>query len=312
MPRALVTGGAGFIGSHLVDALIQRGDPVLVVDNLITGKRENVNPQAEFVEMDVRDPGLAGCLARFRPDVVFHHAAQMDVRRSVADPLYDADVNILGLINLLQACTAVGARQVVFASSGGTVYGEADTVPTDESAPLRPESPYGVSKLSSEFYLGYYAKAKRMSCVCLRYANVYGPRQDPHGEAGVVAIFTTRLLDGERCRIFGDGEQTRDYVNVQDVVAANMAAMELCPDGLLQVNIGTSIETSVNTLHRMLAELTDGDPEVIREPAREGELQRSALDFQRARAVLGWSPRIELSEGLRQYVDYIKDQRARQ
>ncbi len=310
MPRALVTGGAGFIGSHLVDALVQRGDAVLIVDNLITGKRENVNPAAEFAEMDIRDPALTDLVARFRPEVVFHYAAQMDVRKSVADPLYDADVNIRGLINLLEAASEAGTEQVVFASSGGTVYGEADVVPTDESAPLKPESPYGVSKLSSEFYLGYYAKTKGLSCVCLRYGNVYGPRQDPHGEAGVVAIFTTRLLDGERCRIFGDGEQTRDYVNVADVAAANMAALERRPDGVVQINIGTSVATSVNALHAHLAELTGGDPEVIREPAREGELQHSALAAGRALAMLGWRPEVDLREGLRRYVAYVRERRA--
>jgi UDP-glucose 4-epimerase len=309
MPRAIVTGGAGFIGSHLVDALVRRGDPVLIVDNLITGKRENVNPDADFEETDIRTPAAAELVRRFQPEIIFHHAAQMDVRKSVADPLYDADVNIRGLINLLEAATEVGTRQVVFASSGGTVYGEADEVPTTESAPLRPESPYGVSKLSSEYYLGYYGRGKGLSCVSLRYGNVYGPRQDPHGEAGVVAIFTGLLLEGRRCKIFGDGEQTRDYVHVQDVVSANLAAMERGPEGAISLNVGTAMPTSVNTLQAMLADFAGGDPDVERAPAREGELQRSALDFSKAREVLGWRPEVQLCDGLRSYVEHMRAQR---
>jgi UDP-glucose 4-epimerase len=308
MARTLVTGGAGFIGSHIVDALVDRGHGVLVIDNLVRGKRENVNPAAELVELDVRDERAAELVRGFGPEVIFHHAAQMDVRKSVADPMYDADVNILGIINLMEAATDAGTRQVVFASSGGAIYGEAGQVPTPETAPLNPESPYGVSKLCSELYLGYYGRGKGMSCVSLRYANVYGPRQDPYGEGGVVAIFTSRLLAAEPCCVFGDGEQTRDYTHVHDVVAANLAAMEAAPAEPVSLNIGTGQETTVNELYAELSGITGGRSELRPEPAREGELLRSALDGRRAREVLGWEPQIPLRDGLREYVKYMAGQ----
>ena len=251
--RVLVTGGAGFIGSHVADAYLARGDSVWVVDNLSSGKRENVPEQANFVEMDIRDEGVRDLFREIRFDLVNHHAAQIDVRRSVADPQYDAQVNLLGLLNLLEGSREVGTKRFVFVSSGGVVYGEPETFPTPETAPKLPLSPYGVTKLAGEFYLNYYREIHGLEYVALRYGNVFGPRQDPHGEAGVVAIFSSRLLSGEPLTLFGDGEQTRDYTFVRDIVSANMTLSEVevgGGKGLDQraFNVGTGIGVSVNLL----------------------------------------------------------------
>jgi UDP-glucose 4-epimerase len=304
MARALVTGGAGFIGSHIVDRLVSLGHEVAVIDSLLSGKRENVNTAATFVQADVREEAASKLIADFRPRFVFHHAAQMDVRKSVADPRYDADVNIMGILRLLEASEANGVERFIFASSGGTVYGDAEITPTDESAPTDPLSPYGVSKLASEKYIIYYSRLGAFDGVILRYANVYGPRQDPHGEAGVVAIFGGRLLRGEPCAIYGDGEATRDYVNVQDVVDANMAAMAR---GAGQaVNIGTGRETSVNALYRLLASAAGSQAEPQYREARAGELLRSALTNHKALEVLGWQPKITIEAGIAAYIDYLR------
>lgn len=305
MARALVTGGAGFIGSHIVDRLVGLGHTVAVIDSLLSGKRANVNPAAQFVEADVRDAAAAELVVSFRPQFVFHHAAQMDVRRSVADPRYDADVNIMGLLNLLTAAEEAGVERFVFASSGGTVYGDAQVTPTPETEPTDPLCPYGVSKLASEKYIQYYSKSGTFDGVCLRYANVYGPRQDPHGEAGVVAIFGGRLLEGQACAIFGDGEATRDYVHVSDVVDANIAAMERGAGEA--VNIGTGRETSVNGLYRELARAVGVDAEPEYREARKGELLRSALDNRKAAEVLGWQPKTTLEAGLAHYIQFLRD-----
>ncbi|MFW6199884.1 MAG: NAD-dependent epimerase/dehydratase family protein, partial [Gemmatimonadota bacterium] len=225
--RVLVTGGAGFIGSHVADAYLARGDEVWIVDDLSSGKRENLPADARFREMSVEDPELRDVFREVGFDLVSHHAAQIDVRKSVADPVFDARVNLIGLLNLAEAAVEVGTRRVIFVSSGGVVYGEADDIPTPETAPKRPDSPYGVTKMTGEYYLRYYRRVHGLESVALRYSNVYGPRQDPHGEAGVVAIFSNRLEGGEPLTIFGDGEQTRDYVYVGDVVAANMRVSEM-------------------------------------------------------------------------------------
>jgi len=306
MARALVAGGAGFIGSHVVDRLLAEGHTVAVIDDLSSGRLSNLSGEAEFIQGDVRGERAAQALKAFKPDFLFHLAAQIDVRKSVADPAFDADVNVVGLLRMLKAAEEVGTRRVVFSSSGGTVYGEAETLPTDESAPTDPVSPYGIAKLTCERYIAYFTRWTQISGVCLRYANVYGPRQDPHGEAGVVAIFGGRLLKGETCAIFGDGEATRDYVHVSDVAEANFLAMER-GEGLC-INIGTGVETSVNDLYAALAAVCGVSEPAEHKPARAGELQRSALSNRMAAEVLGWAPKIELRAGLAAYVDYLRAQ----
>ncbi|HWP34093.1 MAG TPA: NAD-dependent epimerase/dehydratase family protein [Thermodesulfobacteriota bacterium] len=306
MLRILVTGGAGFIGSHLVDRYVAEGHAVTVVDNLSTGKREQVNPAATFHELDILDPALETVMAEGRFDVVNHQAAQVDVRKSVADPLRDAEINILGTLRLLELSRRYGVRRFLFASSGGAAYGEQLRFPADEDHPLNPISPYGVAKVSAEHYCYYYRAVHGLSYVALRYANVYGPRQDPHGEAGVVAIFAGRLLAGQPCVINGDGRQTRDYVYVGDVVEANVAATPPnCPvEG--PINIGTGIETDVNTLFARLVAVTGLPGEATHGPAKAGEQRRSVLDASRAARLLGWQPRTPLDEGLRRTVAHVR------
>jgi UDP-glucose 4-epimerase len=301
--RALVTGGAGFIGSHITDALIDAGHSVTVIDDLSRGRREQVNAGATFVQMDITSPELAAAFADARPEVVFHAAAQIDVRESVRDPLHDADVNVVGTVNVLRASVDAGTRRVVFASSGGAIYGDTDVIPTPEDHPCRPESPYGTAKLCAEAYGGTFSRQAGLEFVALRYANVYGPRQDPHGEAGVVAIFATRLVHGDPVVINGDGTQTRDYVHVQDVVRANLAAVD-GPAGIY--NIGTGIETDVNALYRMLAEATGVTVAAEHGPAKPGEQRRSSLETQTTRERLGWSASITFEDGVRTTVDYFR------
>lgn len=310
MPRVLVTGGAGFIGSHVAEAYLRRGDEVVVLDNLVHGRRENVPAGAEFVELDIRDPRAAALIRERRFDVINHHAAQMDVRVSVNDPRFDASVNVDGLLNLLEAARAAGVGRFLFVSSGGVVYGEPEQRPTPETASKLPESPYGVSKLAGEQYLYYYHRVHGLEYAALRYSNVYGPRQDPHGEAGVVAIFSTRLVHGEPLTVYGDGEQTRDYVFVGDVVAANLLltdaelprARTLDDRGF---NVGTGLETSVNELARALMRAAGVEVEARHAPARPGELLHSSLDAARLRA-LGWEPRTRLEDGLRETYEWIR------
>lgn len=309
MKRVLVTGGAGFIGSHVADAYLRRGDEVVVLDSLVHGRRANVPEGAEFVELDIRDPRAAELIRERRFDVVNHHAAQMDVRVSVSDPRFDASVNIDGLLNLLQASQEAGVGRFVYVSSGGVVYGEPERRPTPETAPRLPESPYGVTKLAGEQYLYYFNRVHGMEYAALRYSNVFGPRQDPHGEAGVVAIFSTRLIRGEPLTVFGDGEQTRDYVYVGDVVEANLllSAAELPRARSLEdraFNVGTGIETSVNRLAEVLMEAAGTRVAVNHAEARAGELRHSSLDTARLRG-LGWQPRTGLLEGLRETYAWI-------
>jgi UDP-glucose 4-epimerase len=296
-PRTVVvTGGAGFIGSHLTDAFAARGCRVLVLDDLSSGRRENVPAGAELHVLDVRSPAAAELVAESGAELLVHQAAQMDVGRSVADPMFDADVNVRGTLNLLEGARRGAVRQVLFASTGGALYGEQEVFPAPETHPERPVSPYGVSKLAVERYLWFYHHEYGLAAACLRYANVYGERQNPHGEAGVVAIFLHRLLAGEAPTINGDGLQTRDYLHVSDVVAANLAAGGR--PGYLVYNVGTGVETSVVTLYRELARALGSDLEPAHGPPRPGEQRRSSIDASRARRELGLGEPLPLAEGL--------------
>jgi UDP-glucose 4-epimerase len=311
--RVLVTGGAGFIASHVAEAYLALGDEVWVVDNLSSGKRTNVPAAAHFVEMDVRDPELRNVFREVRPDLVNHHAAQIDVRISVADPARDAGINVMGLLNVTEGALEVGTKRVVFVSSGGVVYGEPEQIPTPETAPKLPLSPYGVTKLTGEYYLHYYSRIRGLEYVALRYSNVFGPRQDPHGEAGVVAIFCDRLLSEESLTIFGDGEQTRDYVFVRDVVSANMLVSGLDMEGAsgldgFAFNVGTGTGTSVTGLADALERVSGRSPGREYQTARPGELRHSTLDTARIQA-RGWRPAFSLEEGLLETYRHIAAQR---
>jgi UDP-glucose 4-epimerase len=300
--KIVVTGGAGFIASHIVDAYLHQGHEVHVIDDFSTGRKLNLNPNALLHKFNVADAEAARMIQKIKPDVLNHHAAQMDVRHSVEDPLFDARVNILGFLNLLEACKKAGTRRVIFASSGGAIYGDEEPIPADEDHPKKPMSPYGVSKMTGELYLAYYYMAFGMRYVALRYANVYGPRQSTKGEAGVVAIFISQLLAGKPPTINGDGKQTRDYVFVGDVVRANIAALETGHVG--GINIGTGRETDVVTLCRMLQERSRSKVEAVHGPAKTGEQMRSSLENGLALRVLNWRPERELEEGLTQTIDY--------
>jgi UDP-glucose 4-epimerase len=303
--RVLVTGGAGFIGSHVVDAFVAAGHRVSVADNLASGNPAWVNPAARLHVLDVRSPRLAEVFEAERPEVVAHLAAQPAVSRSVTDPILDAGVNILGGLNLLQCCRRAGVGRLIYASSGGAGYGDTDVIPTPETHPLRPASPYGISKIAFEHYLGAWQALYGLSGIALRYANIYGPRQNPHGEAGVVAIFCHRLLTGQAPVINGDGEQTRDYVYVEDVAAANLAAL-LRPEVTGAVNIATGVETSVNDLCARLQAVAGSDLTPAHGPARPGEQRRSCLDAALAGRALGWRPAVSLDEGLARTWEFFK------
>jgi len=309
--RVLVTGGAGFIGSHVSDAFLARGDDVWIVDDFSSGKPENVPAEAHLVRADIRDEEVRRLFREVEFDVVSHHAAQIDVRISVQDPRRDAGVNVDGLLNLLEGAREVGTRRFLYVSSGGVVYGEPEQRPTSETAPKLPLSPYGVTKLAGEYYLHCYRELHGLEYVALRYSNVYGPRQDPHGEAGVVAIFSQRLLRGDGLTVFGDGEQTRDYVFVKDVASANVRAseMDLVTDpelGLDDVgfNVGTGVGTSVNRLAEILEGVAGREPDRTYAEERPGELRHSTLDIGKFEQV-GWSPAYSLEDGLRQTYDHI-------
>jgi UDP-glucose 4-epimerase len=303
--KILVTGGAGFIGSHIVDAYISHGLEVVVVDDLSTGRKENINPKAEFFKLDIQDVRLQDIFAKYRFDVVNHHAAQMDVRRSVSDPKFDAQVNVLGTLNLLQNCIKYNVKKFIFASTGGAVYGEQDYFPADEQHPTWPLSPYGITKLTGEKYLNYFKVVQGLHYVILRYSNVYGPRQNPHGEAGVVAIFTTKLLAGEQPTINGDGMQTRDYVYVGDLVRANVMALDYSKSEIF--NIGTGVETDVNTIFRIINKLTAARKDEFHGPTKAGEQLRSCLSYSKAEKYLGWKPEVELNQGLKSTVEYFRN-----
>ncbi|MGI8426566.1 MAG: NAD-dependent epimerase/dehydratase family protein [Actinomycetota bacterium] len=306
--RVVVTGGAGFIGSHVCERLITEGHEVLALDNLSSGEgRVRVVEAAgvDLEKLDVREPAAAAAISRFKPGLICHLAAQIDVRKSVEDPVFDADVNIGGTLKVAEAARQTGAR-MISTSSGGTIYGEVDEarLPVDEGAGGRPTSPYGISKKVTEDYLEFFASTHGLAYVNLALANVFGPRQDPHGEAGVVAIFALLLLDKSPCAIYGDGEQTRDYVYVDDVADAFLAAAER---GTRQTfNIGTGRETSVNELYRQMAEILGTATQPEYREARAGELQRSALDASKAKKLLGWTPKTDLTQGLKATIDSLR------
>jgi UDP-glucose 4-epimerase len=303
--KVLVTGGAGFIGSHLVDRLVQEGHEVVVVDNLSTGKRRNLNRAARFFKLDIQSWRLERVFRNERPNIVMHLAAQMNVRKSVEDPVFDAQVNVLGTLNVLQQAIKHGVRKVVFSSSGGAIYGEQEIYPAPESHITRPLSPYGISKLCGEQYLSYYQRVSGLQVVSLRYANVYGPRQDPDGEAGVVAIFIQKLLNNEQAIVNGNGRQTRDFVYVEDIVEANLAVMGQETQGTY--NVGTGEETSINDLLRIIVNRTNSTCKEVHGPAKTGEQVRSVIDSCKLRQELSWEPRTELSEGLKRTVDYFRE-----
>lgn len=302
--RILVTGGAGFIGSHISDAYVAAGHEVLIVDNLSSGHLENIPEAAKFEQLDIRDEKVAAVVDSFMPDVLNLHAAQMNVRVSVDDPYLDAEINVMAMVRILEAGRKAGVKKVVFASSGGTVYGDPAVMPTDESQPTHPICPYGVSKLTGEHYLFYNQAIFGLPYVALRYANVFGPRQDPHGEAGVVAIFCRQLLRGEDVTIYGDGLQTRDYIFVGDVVRANLIALDT--DYVGPCNIGAGKETSVVELYERLSKAIGGPGKAIHAEAKEGEVRRSCLDAGLAGRVLGWEPETHIDDGLAAAVAFFR------
>ena len=308
--RILVSGGAGFIGSHLVDRFVQDGHDVCAVDDLSSGRREMVNPKARLVVADIRGKEAQAAVTAFAPEVLCHHAAQMDVRKSVQDPAFDASVNVVGLCSLMEAARGAGALQhVLFASSGGAMYGEQETFPANETHPVRPESPYGLAKAVSEQYLDWYRRMYGIGYTGLRYGNVYGPRQNPHGEAGVIAIFCSRILDGKSVTIFGDGGQTRDYVFVGDVVEANAAALKHRLVG--GFNVGTGKETDVNVLAKGLYAAAGKAPDIVYAEPRAGEQRRSVIDPEKLGTATGWRATVAIDDGLRHTWQWFAQQRTR-
>lgn len=301
--KILVTGGAGFIGSHIVDRYINIGHEVVIIDNMSTGKEENINPKAKFIKIDIKDEAILALFQSEKFDIVSHHAAQMDVRVSVNDPQFDARENILGSLNIYEACAKTGVKKVIFASSGGTVYGEQINFPANEEDPLNPCSPYGISKMVNEKYLFYYKTVYGLDYTVLRYGNVYGERQNPHGEAGVVAIFTSRMLNNEKAVINGDGEITRDYIYIHDLVNVNEIALKPECSGIF--NVTTGIETNVNYIFRTLKELTNAAQEEFHGPAKAGEQRRSVCSPNKLKAMFGWEPKMQFAEGLKRTVDFF-------
>ena len=311
--RVLVTGGAGFIGSHIVDALLAAGHEAAALDNLSTGDKANLPSDVPLYEVDIRDDAaVAQAFDDFRPEAVSHQAAQMSVSKSMAEPKYDAECNILGLLNVLQNAQRVDANRFVFASSGGVLYGDVET-PADESHPADPISPYGISKWVGEQYLKFFARTHGMTCAAMRYANVYGPRQNPHGEAGVVAIFCKRMLAGDGCTINGDGKYIRDYVFGPDVAQSNVLALTGdLPEAFNPFNVGTAIPTDVNQLGHRLHELIDAKvdrdvPAPAHGPHRDGDLRSSLVDYGKIKSTLGWQPEVKVDDGLAKTVDWFHD-----
>lgn len=303
--RILVTGAAGFIGSHVAEGYKNAGHEVLALDNLHRGRKENLAPGVSFEKVDIREEdALEKVFSEFKPEAVNHHAAQVSVRDSVADPVFDAEVNVIGSLRLLEACTRHQVPRFLFASTGGAIYGEQEVFPAPEDHPQRPLSPYAVSKLAVEKHLFFYEQTHGLVWTALRYSNVYGPRQDPFGEAGVVAIFCQRMLAGEQPLINGDGEQSRDFVYVEDVARASLLALERNVTGA--VNISTGKEASVNEVFRCILDLTGANMEESHGPAMPGEQRRSVLDPSLAKKVMGWEPKVELNEGLKRTVEYFK------
>ncbi len=304
--RIIVTGGAGFIGSHIVDAYVALGHEVLVLDSLWDhggGRRENINPKATFVHMDIRDEAVLRVFSDFKPEIVCHHAAQHSVAIGSRDPQFDAQVNVIGLLNVLDASVRAGSRKAIFASSAAT-YGDVDALPFDETTPQRPISPYGITKMVAEHYLRFYRREHGLDYTALRYGNVYGPRQDPNGEAGVIAIFIGRFLKHQGVRIDSDGEQTRDYVFVRDVAAANVAALDR--GSALELCIGTGDRTSVNAIYDALVKATGFEAPIEHAPRRAGDARDVQFNPAKAKRELGWEPKVKLLEGMQQTVDYFR------
>jgi UDP-glucose 4-epimerase len=305
LSKILVTGGAGFIGSNVAESFISLGHKVVVIDNLSTGFKENIPLKAEFYKVDIRSNKIDEIFKKEKIEVMCHHAAQIDVRKSVENPIQDAGINIEGTLNLLNNCVKYKTRKVIFASTGGALYGEQDYFPADEKHPEKPLSPYGIAKLAIEKYLYFYKGVFGLNYISLRYANVYGPRQNPWGEAGVVAIFTQKLLSDKKAVINGDGKQTRDFVYVKDVVKANLSALN--HPGSDYFNIGTGIESDVNNIFRLLKEKTGSKQKEIHGPAKSGEQKRSVLDYNKAKKLLGWSPEYSLENGIEETVKYYQE-----
>ena len=303
--KILITGGAGFIGSNIADKYIENGHDVVIVDNLETGRFSNINPKAKFYQMDIRSPELESVFLDEKPQVVNHHAAQMDVRRSVVDPKYDADVNVLGSLNLLENARKYQVEHILYSSSGGTVYGEPEYLPCDENHPIHPICPYGATKYMFELYLDMYRYMYDMRYTVFRYPNVYGPRQDPHGEAGVVAIFTGQILKNLPIMITGDGKQQRDFVFVGDVANANVLATENAKDSNVY-NLGSATPTDINQIFMALKEITGYPGEAKHGPAKLGETRKIYLNADKIKSNLGWEPTVSLMDGLRATVDYFK------
>ena len=302
--KVLVSGGAGFIGSHVVDLYLENGYEVVIVDDLSTGRDSNINPQATFYKMDIRSPRLVEVFETERPNYISHHAAQIDVRRSIIEPIFDADVNILGSINLIECARSYDVERFVYISTGGAVYGEPEYLPCDESHPVNPVCQYGASKHTVEHYLFMYHLNYDLDYTVLRYPNVYGPRQDPHGEAGVVAIFTRQMLSDKQVVINGDGEQARDFVHVADCAKANLLALTAEENGIF--NIGAGVETSVNEIFRTLKKITGYEREPVHGPAKLGETRKIYLEATKAKDLLGWQPTVRLEEGLDSTVEYFR------
>jgi len=303
MSKILITGGAGFIASHLTDKLIEKGNDVVVIDDLSTGKKENLDSKAKFYEMDICDSEISKIFQEEKPEIVFHFAAQIDVRESVKDPIQDAKTNILGSLNLIQNCQEV--KKFIFASSGGAIYGDTDIIPTPETHPENPESPYGICKLTIEKYLHFYKKTFGLNYTGLRFANVYGPRQNSKGEAGVIAVFSDKMLKNQEVVINGDGEQTRDFIYLDDVVNAGLLAMEQEKSDIY--NISTGIETNINEIFKKIKELTNSDCEEIHAPEKKGEQKRSCLDNSKVKKELNWEPEYNLEKGLEKTVKWFKE-----
>lgn len=304
MPTSIVTGGAGFIGSHIVDLLIEKGHKVIIIDNLSTGNKKNINPLAKFYQTDIASPEIAAIFIQEKPDFVFHLAAQIDVRISVSDPLLDAKTNILGALNIIENSSMSNVKKIIFASTGGAIYGEAGIIPTPEGYPEKPLSPYGIAKLSIEKYLYYYKTIKNLDYTALRMANIYGPRQNSQGEAGVIAIFIDKLLRGEQPIINGDGTNTRDYLYVKDTAKAYILALEKPVSG--EFNLGTAKETTVNEIYKKITEKMQIDALPVYGPAKLGEQKRSCLDWQKAKKELGWTPEYDLDKGIAETVEWFK------
>jgi len=304
MAKILVTGGAGFIASHVVDKLIEQGNKVAIVDNLSTGSKENLNKKAKFYKANIIDKKISEIFSKEKPDAVFHYAAQISVRDSVKDPIFDAETNILGTLNILENCKKFGVKKIIFSSSGGAIYGDTDIFPTNEECKEVPLSPYAIAKFSVEKYLYYYHKFFGLNFVVLRFANIYGPRQNSKGEAGVIAIFAEKMLAGVQPIINGPGLQTRDFVFVKDVVNASILALEKNEMGVF--NVGTAKETNVNTIFSKLEKLIGSNTKETHGPAASGESERSCLDFSKIKKVLGWEPQYDLDKGLSETVNWFR------